>query len=189
MEFIDNVANLCRRIRRKLMIKYYGLRNVHPEFLAVPGYYRISKDLKAGAFSYIGPRCIIYPKVTIGNYTLIANDVMILGGDHEYKTVGIPMTFCGRAGVKETNIGSDVWIGARSIVMCGVKIGNGAIIAAGSVVTKDVEPYGIYAGVPAKKIKDRFSKEEIIRHEQMLKQPIEDFIIYRDKLCSGRKII
>lgn len=184
----SNLKNILRRLRRKYLIKRYGLRNVHPEFLATTGWYEISKDLVAGAFTYIGPRCRIYPKVSIGNYSLIANDVMIIGGDHNYLTAGIPTTFNGRAGVKPTTIGDDVWIGARCIIMCGVKIGNGAIIAAGSVVTKDIDPYGIYGGVPAKKIKERFNREEIRIHETMLHRPVEDFMIYRNKLTSGNNI-
>lgn len=58
-------------------------------------------------------------------------------------------------------IGNDVWIGANVIVLDGVSIGNGAIIAAGSVVTKDIPPYAIAGGVPAKIIKYRFSQEQI----------------------------
>lgn len=61
----------------------------------------------------------------------------------------------------EIEIGNDVWIGARVLVTDGVKIGDGAILAAGAVVTKDVEPYSIVGGIPAKHIKYRFSKEEI----------------------------
>jgi len=64
----------------------------------------------------------------------------------------------------ETNritIGNDVWIGARAIVMDGINIGDGAIVAAGAVVTKDVEPFSIVGGVPARKIRKRFSDEEI----------------------------
>lgn len=53
------------------------------------------------------------------------------------------------------SIGSDVWIGASSTILAGVTIGDGAVIAAGSVVTKDVEPYSIVAGVPARQIKRR----------------------------------
>jgi len=59
------------------------------------------------------------------------------------------------------NIGNDVWIGANSIVVDGVQIGDGAIVAAGSVVTKEIPPYAIAGGVPAKVIKYRFEKEEI----------------------------
>jgi acetyltransferase-like isoleucine patch superfamily enzyme len=82
------------------------------------------------------------------------------------------MIFSGRGELKPTEIGKDVWVGAYSKIMAGVKIGDGAIIALGSIVTKDVESFAIYAGVPAVKIKDRFkSKEEIESHKLMLSQP------------------
>jgi chloramphenicol O-acetyltransferase type B len=58
-----------------------------------------------------------------------------------------------------TKIGDDVWIGYGSTIMQGVEISNGAIIAAGSVVTSNVEEYSIYAGVPAKKIRNRFNSD------------------------------
>ena len=100
---------------------------------------------------------------------MLANDVRIMGGDHRYDIPGTPIIYSGRAELKPTTIGRDCWIGAYSIIMCGVNIGDGCIIAAGSVVTKDVEPYSIYGGVPAKKIKDRFNSEkEVAIHKQML---------------------
>lgn len=67
---------------------------------------------------------------------------------------------------KQTIIGNDVWIGLRVIVKAGVKIGDGAVIGMGSIVTKDIPPYEIWAGNPAKKIKDRFdddTKEKLLR--------------------------
>jgi len=60
-------------------------------------------------------------------------------------------------------IGHDVWIGANAVIMRGVKIGNGAVIAAGAIVNKDVEPYSIVGGVPARHLKYRFDKETIER--------------------------
>lgn len=66
-----------------------------------------------------------------------------------------------------THVGNDVWIGSRCIVMDGVSIGNGAIVAAGSVVTKDVPPYAVVGGAPAKLIKYRFSQEIINRLEEI----------------------
>lgn len=65
-------------------------------------------------------------------------------------------------------IEDDVWIGANAIILSGVTIGEGAIIGAGSVVTKNVEPYTIFAGNPAKKIKMRFTEDELLNHRQLL---------------------
>lgn len=66
---------------------------------------------------------------------------------------------------KSVTIGNDVWIGHNAIIMPGVRIGNGAVIGAGTIVTKDVEPYSIVAGVPAKMINKRFSEDLIERIE------------------------
>lgn len=115
------------------------------------------------------PRCIIYPNTIIGDYTLLASDVHIVGCDHVYNTPGCPIQYSGRGAYKTTTIGKDCWIGERSTIITGVQIGNGSIIAAGSVVTKDIEPYSIYGGVPAKFIKKRFcSQSDIDIHEKML---------------------
>lgn len=83
-------------------------------------------------------------------------------------------------------IGSDVWIGSHALIMGGIKIGDGAIIAAGAVVTKDVEPYSIVGGVPAKQIKMRFSKEiiEKLVEIKLWDKPIieieRDYMLYTD---------
>jgi acetyltransferase-like isoleucine patch superfamily enzyme len=67
-------------------------------------------------------------------------------------------------------IEDDVWIGYGSIVLSGVKIGRGSIVAAGSVVTKDIEPYSIVAGNPAKLIRKRFTEDEIHLHEKLINE-------------------
>lgn len=69
--------------------------------------------------------------------------------------------------IKKIRIGHDVWIGHNAIVVGNVNVGNGAVIASGSVVTKDVEPYSVVAGVPAREIRKRFS-EHIIREVEDL---------------------
>ena len=105
---------------------------------------------------------------------MIANNVSIIGDDHFYKKTGIPIIFSGRETIKKTIIGKDCWIGAHSIIMTGVRIGDGTIVAAGSVVTKDIPEFCIYGGVPAKKIKDRFgSPEETEKHREFLNIPVE----------------
>lgn len=164
------VINKLKQIKRRFYIWKLGLKHVDKTFLANKGA-SISKDFCAGAYSYVGSHSTICPKVTIGNFTMLAHDVMILGGDHNYKIAGIPTVFAGRDVTRPTKIGDDVWVGAGSIIMAGVTIGDGAIIAAGSVVTKNVEAYCIYGGVPAKKIKERFSDEERQKHIAMLKDP------------------
>lgn len=69
--------------------------------------------------------------------------------------------------IKKIRIGHDVWIGHNAIVVGNVNIGNGAVIASGSVVTKDVEPYSVVAGVPAREIRKRFSEDVIREIEEM----------------------
>lgn len=152
----------------------YKLRDVHSTFY-MGGKSTVSSDLVAGTYTYLGPNCIIYPKVKIGDYTLIANDVQIIGDDHNYKKPGVPIIFSGREPLRSTEIGRDVWIGAGVKILTGVRIGDGSIIAMGSIVTKDVEPFSIYAGIPARKIKDRFSNiGDLEIHKKMLAKSIED---------------
>lgn len=184
---ISKLLNIARRYKRKYWIWRYGIKqNVHPRFLATGGIKQIGTGFKAGAYAYVGPGCIIYPNVTIGDFTLLANEVQIVGGDHNFRVAGTPSVLAGRDELKHTKIGRDVWIGTRSTIMTGVTIGDGAIVAAGSVVTKDVEPYAIYGGVPAKKIKDRFSAEERKIHEQMLATINPDSDEWEQYLQSGR---
>jgi len=145
----------------------YGLKSVHPTFY-MAGKGSISNDLIAHEYSYIGANCMIPPKVTIGRYTMFAWSVSILGGDHIFTNQNSPIIFSGRPKMPTTKIGEDAWIGAHALLMAGITIGDGAIVAAGSIVTKSIEPYAIYGGNPAKLIKMRFNEEEIAIHKKML---------------------
>ena len=119
---------------------------------------------------YIGRDSFIESDVEIGDNVIWANRVALVGRyDHHYQQVGVPVRLASQIRDKNYNwlglndltiIEDDVWVGYGSTIMSGVKIGRGSIIGAGSVVTKDVAPYSIYAGVPAKKIKDRFDTQE-----------------------------
>ncbi len=110
-------------------------------------------------------------RVVIGKFCSIAVGVRIVAsGEHNYRAVS---TFPFYAHYLKKNaekdtftkgeviIGNDVWIGANAIILSGVTIGDGAVIGAGSVVTKNVPPYAIFAGVPAKLIKFRFNQDTI----------------------------
>lgn len=107
--------------------------------------------------------------LNIGNYCSIAPDVVfILNSEHPLNTIStypfkvIIMGEESEAGTKgDIRIEDDVWIGERAVILSGVTIGQGAVIAAGAVVTKDVPPYAIVGGVPAKLIRYRFNAELI----------------------------
>lgn len=118
--------------------------------------------LKIGNFVYIGPRVsIIYPTV-IGDLCMIAGDTYFIGNDHGIRQPGIPTRLAKpekRPGASVTILESDVWIGQRSTIFAGVKIGRGSIVAAGSVVTKDIPPYTVVGGVPANPLRRRFDTE------------------------------
>lgn len=134
-------------------------------------------------FSYISSGCI-FSKTRIGKYTSIGPFVQVITGIHPtsrfvstHPAFYSPNRVAGKSYVKQqkfneylytsdnkewhVEIGNDVWIASNALILAGVKIGDGAIIAAGAVVTKDVPPYAIVGGVPAKVIRYRFSPEEI----------------------------
>jgi acetyltransferase-like isoleucine patch superfamily enzyme len=130
--------------------------------------------------SYIGRNSIVQ-NASIGSFCSIANDVFIGLGTHPTAHFSTSPLFYRVANTfnlklidddyefaeyRPIEIGNDVWIGTRAIILDGVKIGDGAIVAANAVVTKDVPPYAIVGGVPAMVIRYRFSPEKI---EQLLK--------------------
>lgn len=117
----------------------------------------IEKGISIGDYTQINPYVTVYGNVKIGKYVMIAPHVMIAGGNHGVKKINIPMMFQESLSKGGIEIENDVWIGANSTIVDGIKIGKGSIISAGSVVTKDVEPYDIVAGVPAKRIKNRIT--------------------------------
>lgn len=115
---------------------------------------RTSTEILIGKGTTINKNCSILDKVQIGDYCSIAPNVVIVGGNHNFKDSSEIIKNQGM-NYRGIIIGNDVWIGCNCSILDGVKIGNGAIIAAGSVVTKDVMPYEIVGGVPAKHIKHR----------------------------------
>jgi len=159
------------RNAKMVVLRYrYGIHGVDKTFY-MGGASKVSKDFVAGKYSFMNYGCDVCPNVKAGAYVMFAPRVMITGSDHDINQPDIPMYFTKRPGVPETIIEDDVWLGARSIIIAGVKIGRGSIVAAGAVVTKDVSPYTIVAGIPAKIVRKRFSnEEEEIRHGKMLQQ-------------------
>lgn len=148
--------------------KIRGYNGIHAKAFAMHPH-GLAKDIVIGAYSHLSPGCSIGRRVRLGNYVMCGPEVSIGMGEHCFDVAGTPVIFSGHPDVAETVVEDDVWIGARALVRSGVRIGRGSIIAMGAVVTKDVEPYSIVAGVPARKIKDRFStQDETDKHDAML---------------------
>ncbi|MBN2012312.1 acyltransferase [candidate division KSB1 bacterium] len=112
------------------------------------------RDVSIGNHVQINENCRLR-NVDIGNYVMIAPEVMIPHSGHNYEDVTKPMIFQGARNYAKTIIEDDVWVGSRAIIMHGVRLGTGSIVAAGAVVVKDVGQYTIVGGNPAKEIKKR----------------------------------
>lgn len=111
-------------------------------------------NLKIGKFCHINENVFIQG-ANIGSHVMIAPNVAILNESHEHENLAIPMIMQPTTGKSNPLIGNDVWIGRNAIILPGVIIGEGSIIGAAAVVTRDVPPYSIVGGVPAKIIKTR----------------------------------
>lgn len=110
-------------------------------------------------------------KLILGKYSVISSGCIIVPGNHQ-PVVGVPfyvatMTHIGDDS-RTIEIGEDVWVGAGCILLPKSKIGRGAIVGAGSLVTKEIPPYAVAVGNPAKLVASKFSKEMIIEHEKSL---------------------
>lgn len=112
-------------------------------------------------------------EIIIGDHVMFGPHVFVITGGHRLDLVGrIMKSIKNKEKLSENDkdvvFKGDNWIGANSIILKGVVVGQGSVIAAGSVVTKDIEPYSIYGGVPAKKIKMRFSENLLCEHKRIL---------------------
>lgn len=140
----------------------------------------IVSNSRFGDYTYVGNNCACY-FVDVGKFCSIASGVRL--GLHEhpvganvsvYPAFHRPWPLARHITpafefqtIKRTTIGNDVWIGEGCIILSGISIGNGAVIAAGAVVSKDVPPYAIVGGIPAKLIRMRFAVEQIEKLEQI----------------------
>lgn len=152
-------------------------------------------------YSYIGKNStIVY--TTIGKYCSIADECNIGLGHHTLQYLSTSPIFTevhNGTGQKwspknivspysHIEIGNDVWIGFRSIIIGNIKIGDGVVIGAGSIVTKDVPPYAIVAGVPAKIIRYRFSDETLEKLEDIKWWDLEDGILKKNINIFQKKV-
>ncbi len=178
--FIDNDIFLTHPFKIQGVYKYGDSITIRGPAIVEP-FSTLSKNVfvSSGAFSFLQSN--IFPPNKIGRYCSISWSVTIMAGDHpiahvsthpftyrDYFERRIKQDFGSAASIVKFNadrgpvvIGNDVWIGQNTILRNGIKIGDGAVVAAGAVVTKDVPPYAIVGGNPAKVIKYRFDQPVI----------------------------
>lgn len=162
--------------KRNPTCKFFGSANIDSN--SILGKFNAIFDNVSIANSVIGDHtfiqknsCVYFSK--IGKFCSIARGVTVGLGQHPTSFVSTHPAFYSKTQpvakayskedifepFRQTNIGHDVWIGQNALILDGLDIGTGAVIAAGSVVTKDIEPYAITGGVPAEKIRFRFNAE------------------------------
>lgn len=170
------MRSLWKQLKRRLFVG--RTVSVGANFhLGILSYVSAARTLTIGDDVYIGKFCSIQCSGTIGDGVLIANNVGIVGrDDHDIGAVGTPIRLAPWIGNTDRladdprnriSIGDDVWIGFGAIVLSGISVGRGAIIAAGSVVTRDVPAYAVMAGNPARAVGQRFTPEQIQEHERL----------------------
>jgi acetyltransferase-like isoleucine patch superfamily enzyme len=127
------------------------------------------KDVSFGNRVQLGAHSLIHCDIEFGANVLVARNVAFVGrDDHRFDVIGKTIWDSPRGDTFKTYVENDVWVGHGAIVVAGVRIGEGSVVAAGSVVVGDVPPYSIVAGNPAKILKARFTSDEISEHKQLI---------------------
>lgn len=174
MELKQYFVNFFNKKKFNKSISWFSFwdKNTEISDLVYLGFSARLHNCKVGKYTRIKPGCVL-KNVVVGNYCSFANDVMIGLGQHPTNLISTNSVFYKKgitsdfarcidfAEEKTTYIGNDVWIGNGAVVMDGITVGDGAIIGSRAVVTKDVPPYAIVGGIPAKVIKYRFSNDII----------------------------
>ena len=169
--------HLWRRLKMILLRPAFGKHGHH--FIFDPNSYFTYRNIEVGDYVSIGAGAVFLAsesKIIIGNKVMFGPNVTVVGGNHNTSVIGKLMYDIHEKRPEDdqdVTIENDVWVGSGAIILKGVRVGRGSIIAAGAVVVKDVLPYTIVGGTPAKIISLRFKDiETIISHETLL-YPVE----------------
>lgn len=129
---------------------------------------RIAPGSRIGRFAYLGEGFEAEGPVVVGDLCMIAAGLRIVGADHVYDRIGTPTRLAFPERERPITIfEADVWTGQRVTLIEGVRVGRGAVIGSGAMVTRDVPPYSIIAGVPARHVKWRFDLDRVGQHEAL----------------------
>lgn len=170
--FAYQVWRILRRIRMLIMKPQF--REYGDNFVFDPSGTYSFENIHVGHNVNLGTRPLLMAalsKIRMGDSVIFGPEVVIFGGGHNFREVGTPVALVHwKRGDEDlgVSIGSDVWIGTRAVLLRGVDVGRGAVVAAGSVVTKSVPDYAIVGGNPAKVIAFRFTPEEALNHESSI---------------------
>lgn len=150
--FIKPVGIICKYVRafegRMILDKCGRGVNIYPKA-------QFSSKVELGNNSDIGFAARIQGKCVIGDNVMMGPEVMIWTTNHNTSDLSVPMMYQGIEEEQPVRIGNDCWIGSRAIILPGIKIGNGVIIGAGAVVSRDIPDYAVAVGNPAKVVKYR----------------------------------
>jgi len=168
---LNAIEYLFAKAIKKLHLRAIKGSHIHPSSKVCAGTQMV--DSRMGKHSDIGYDCLIV-KTNIGSFVSMGSNCRIGGASHTMDWVSTSPVFCGNKdhlpqkfskhafdAFVQTNIGNDVWIADGVLVRAGVTVGDGAVLGLGSVVTKDVPPYEIWGGNPARLIRKRFGDEVI----------------------------
>jgi virginiamycin A acetyltransferase len=179
------LKNIIRRLIKPIKYELFRKKLFNTKYIKIEDNVSINSSNidNLGMYTFIGANTVIGPGVVkVGLFCSIAPEVILGPNNHEitkiststfiqsynshsdFKKLKINKSYSKyikKHNAHSTIIGNDVWIGYRAIIMSGVEIGDGAIVGSGSIVTKDVEPYSIVAGNPAKLIRYRFDNNTI----------------------------
>jgi acetyltransferase-like isoleucine patch superfamily enzyme len=170
---------MTRRIQTKLsVLRSRSISRVGRDLhIGARGRFWAPDEIRLGDYVYIGKDVHVECNADIGNFVMIANRVAMIGrNDHDFSAVGYPVRFSPWIGSHrnpsrfvggKVQIDDDVWLGYGAIILTGVTVGRGSIVAAGSVVTRSVPPYSVVAGVPARVIGKRFASAAAIEEHEL----------------------
>ncbi|PWT73105.1 MAG: hypothetical protein C5B59_14295 [Bacteroidetes bacterium] len=178
MSIVKRLKKVRNEFLRKVKYRRYSIGKGFSSGMRVRLWAR--RKLVIGKNFYIGRDAFIEADAIIGDDVMFGNRVAVIGKyDHNYQQIGTPTRLSLQMRDADYNwkgidlmtiIENDVWVGYGSTIYSGVKICEGSIIAAASLVIKDVDPYSIYAGSPARKVKDRFNTvEDLHKHLELVK--------------------